>query len=357
MDKQSSTLQHDSNGTSTGSRKLTLTNNISSTETTEERLRQHEKSWSAEKAKLTTVIEKYKQQMVQAEETQRNTQIEIENLKMQLESALTSLQGMQNKLAASQEETVAAKKEAEQMDEKCSDLEDEAVRALEKLQKEHTKQLDARDGHIRQLLNQAMAGKAEGRWNPTPDGETRRQLAVLNNEIRSFSKEWAATSLEALESLMKVPVVARYYSRFVRVSQGHLPPSLRKVSPKMLEKLPAVLLNAAVADEVQDSFFGNPFFCISVEAQPAFKKIFIDLVKGKSARIAIKTCSDSLQLALRKHINGAVSFGAYYARKVSACNLETTNTLLRLRITSRNIFRWLRNVSANALQTYFSKNH
>lgn len=281
MERQADTLQNESGAVNSGGHSATFANSSSPTAKVEVTPKQLEKCWSVEKAKLTTAIEKYKRQVIQAEEAQSTIRNAADGLKAQLDDALATLKETRHKLAASREEVAAAKTTAEEMSDRCTEIEEEAVQALEKLQKEHTKQLDTKDGRIRQLLNQAMAGKAEGKWNPIPDGETRRQLTVLNNEIRSFSKEWASSSLEALESLMKVPVVARYFSRFVRVSPGHLPPSLRKVPPKILEKLPSVLLNAAIADEVQDSFLGNPFFCISVEAQPAFKKIFIDLVKGK----------------------------------------------------------------------------
>jgi hypothetical protein len=162
---------------------------------------------------------------------------------------------------------------------------------------------------VRELLDKLMQGKALGRWNPPPDSELRSRFGMLQTSMRDWSKTWAVKGIgkfpmETIKSLLTDFVALQ--------SDGSLPRTL--ASPGFADRLPYLLLNAALAHEVQNSIFNNDFLCVG-ERAPQFDAVMGELSKCKF--YSLDSIQPELTLAQRtaeKPVYGEPHSGDFFVR-------------------------------------------
>lgn len=196
---------------------------------------------------------------------------------------------------------MAATREAAAASEKAQNAEAWAHRAEERANKAQSKLQEAKDeldnleqnnraisnrleqseADVRQLLDQLTREKVDGKWNPPPDDDIRQELQALHTRIKTWAKNWAvgALKLDQLEPDL-LQQFLKYMSQFVQFTpDGALPPSIGKPVSRMVDKIPALLLNAALAHEIHAAFFKNSFFIVPKHSK-ALQEIFGQVVKG-----------------------------------------------------------------------------
>ncbi|KAK5076169.1 hypothetical protein LTR64_006354 [Lithohypha guttulata] len=162
---------------------------------------------------------------------------------------------------------------------KVQRLSREASATIDSMTVTHSQQTAEYDDQIRQLMDRLTSDRSEGRWNPPPDDEIRQRLSILNNDIRDWSRDWAVRNPN-FDQHFQAELV-KFLADFIRMDrEGRLPSYFRKAPRKLHDKLSATLLHAAVSDEIQDSFFESPFFCLGQLEQHAMESIFKDLTLG-----------------------------------------------------------------------------
>ncbi len=163
-------------------------------------------------------------------------------------------------------------------------VEEDAASEYDNLQKQNqalASRLDQSEANVRQLLDQLTQGKVDGKWDPPPDEEIRDSTHALHNRVKAWAKKWTNTALKLsqLDPDIEQKFV-RYLGKFVQLTpDGSLPPMIVKPSTRMADKVPALLLNAALAHEIHKAFFENSFFVRSKHAK-ALDEIFDDVVDG-----------------------------------------------------------------------------
>lgn len=199
----------------------------------------------------------------------------------QLENCATKerLQIMEANLREAEARATAAENRAKKIQTECQRLRTEAENSIQLLENQCATKLEQRDHQIHGLLDQITQGKVEGRWNPPPDDELRRQLRNLNTNVRNWSKDFSTKSFKPELDMTKE--LAVYLSRSTRIeTDGSLPRTLTACSPDIRQRLAGVLLNAIVNHEIQESFFANSFFCTDAQHQAVLADILNTMLQG-----------------------------------------------------------------------------
>lgn len=121
---------------------------------------------------------------------------------------------------------------------------------------------------IRQTQEKAFGRVSQGRWTAQPDRDIRDSLNLLQRRIRDWSKEYAIESTQALDDLkLKGQEKAQFLGNLGNVlnlaSDGNIPESLR--AGKMSRRLPSILLNSLLAQNVYLQVFDDPFYFLGDE--------------------------------------------------------------------------------------------
>jgi hypothetical protein len=144
-------------------------------------------------------------------------------------------------------------------------------------------QLEQSEANVRRLLDSALKDQIDGKWNPLPDETIRSDMQNLHTKVRDWCKRWATTSLLDLRDKATNPhgPLMTYLGRFIVLNDnGTLPAAIDRPSGRMRDKIPAVLLNAALSDEINKTFFTDPCFCVGAESVSAFSTMLRELITG-----------------------------------------------------------------------------
>lgn len=147
------------------------------------------------------------------------------------------------------------------------------------MEREHTQHKAADEAHIRRLLEGATRNKVEGRWNPPPDENIRRQLNLLNTNIREWARDWATKSFVVDKTVSKE--TNKYFGNFIRLDpDGSLPLLVRNPSTRTKSKIAGLLLHAALSHEIHDAFFEGKIFCLETEERVILERLFDEVRSG-----------------------------------------------------------------------------
>lgn len=187
----------------------------------------------------------------------------------------------------------------------------QAQESFDRLNRENESKKEAWEAQNRLLLDKITRDKVEGRWTALPDSDIKHRLNNLNKEMRDWAQAWANKSLSLDKGVNKETV--KFLSNFVRLEiDNSLPSFVKKPSGKNKDRIPSLLLHAALAYTVQDAFFDSPFFCTTPEQTDVLEELHKHILKGSwsgtSRILHMLTYSKLIQEVL---ISGESACGGY----------------------------------------------
>jgi hypothetical protein len=159
-----------------------------------------------------------------------------------------------------------------------------AVRYLKNENFQVKEKLKHFETEIKRMQEKSIREMVDGRWGPPPDEIIRDRLNVLHRDIRDWAKRWAGGPIELdrpPSSEAECDFFQYYLPRFVRTAaDGRLPINITKPNQKIIDKIPSLLLMAAVAYEIQTHFFERRFFCFEATRVEMLEEMHKELIDG-----------------------------------------------------------------------------
>jgi hypothetical protein len=159
----------------------------------------------------------------------------------------------------------------------------ESLRDMDQERQRLQRDLDQSEANVRALVEAATRNMSSGRWNPPPDDDIRNQLDRLYGSVREWAKCWAIDAMP--EYRTQDPEFASfkqvYLAQFVWANDKKgLPPAIDNPAGKFKQRLPDLLLTAALSHTIHNEFFANPFFCAPLEVMGALREVYEELISG-----------------------------------------------------------------------------
>lgn len=215
-------------------------------------------------------LEQVEQDLLDCRSQLRQNKRELRQATIQAQSFETQLDQARDHLAQNSEYMQAQATEIQRLQVQ--------LESIPLLKRGYEAQLEQNSVQIKQLQAKLMQGLVDGRWTPAPDDKIRDQLTSLNFEIKNWSKDWA---IQTFEQIRMDPEAFSTLAQFSQAFENVLSTSTAPIPPKLMDKLPAILLSAALANEIQLAFFDDPFFCTGSENRDILWNILCDALKGK----------------------------------------------------------------------------
>ncbi|ETI29373.1 hypothetical protein G647_01826 [Cladophialophora carrionii CBS 160.54] len=165
--------------------------------------------------------------------------------------------------------------------EQCSRDATASLRDMDQEKQRLQRDLDQSEANVRALVEAATRNMSSGRWNPPPDDDIRNELNRLHGMVRDWAKDWAVDGLpeHRTQDPEYISFKQNYLAEFVwATDRGSLPPAIDSPAGKLKQRLPDLLLTAALSHTIHDAFFANAFFCAPPEFVGALRKVYEELI-------------------------------------------------------------------------------
>ena len=178
----------------------------------------------------------------------------------------------------------AAQRHCEMSLRNAEEREANAVRYLKNENFQVKEKLKHFETEIKRVQEKSIREMIDGRWGPPPDEIIRDRLNVLHRDIRDWAKRWAGGPIELdrpPSNEAERDFFQNYLPHFVRTAaDGKLPINIAKPNQKIIDKIPSLLLMAAVAYEIQTHFFERGFFCFEAARVEMLEELHDELMEG-----------------------------------------------------------------------------
>ncbi|EXJ59777.1 hypothetical protein A1O7_03924 [Cladophialophora yegresii CBS 114405] len=167
--------------------------------------------------------------------------------------------------------------------EQCSHDATASLKDMDQEKQRLQRDLDQSEANVRALVEAATRNMSSGRWNPPPDDDIRNELNRLHGMVRDWARDWAIDGLpeHRTQDPEYISFKQDYLAEFVWANdRGNLPPAIESPAGKLKQRLPDLLLTAALSHTIHEAFFSNAFFCAPPEFVGALRKTYEELILG-----------------------------------------------------------------------------